>query len=76
MANDSVKELAERVGITTKDLIDKLKIIGIDMAEDDVVTEEQKLELLGFLQRQHGTSEGEKKKNITLKRKSVRTLPL
>lgn len=80
MANDSVKELAERVGVPTKRLIEQLKNIGINIKEDDEnykISEEEKLELLGFLQRHHGTTEeGKTKKTITLKRKSTSTLPL
>lgn len=80
MADDSVKDLADRVGVPPKRLIEQLKSIGINIDENDEnyqITEDQKLELLGSLQRHHGTNEDSKaKKTITLKRKSISTLPL
>ncbi|RLA05071.1 MAG: translation initiation factor IF-2, partial [Gammaproteobacteria bacterium] len=75
MAEVTVKELAELIGTDTKKLLVQLKDAGIEAAKDnDVVTDEQKSQLLGFLKKTHGETETSEPKRITLKRKQKTTL--
>ena len=77
MAEVTVKELAETIGTDVDKLALQLKEAGIDAAKaDDVVTDEQKSVLLGFLKKNHGEVETSEPKRITLKRKQKSTLKI
>jgi translation initiation factor IF-2 len=75
MAEMTVKELAGVIGTDSKKLISQLNEAGVKVAKvDDVVTDEQKGLLLGFLKKTHGEVENSEPKRITLKRKQKTTL--
>ena len=75
MAEVTVKELAKLIGTDVKLLIVQLKDAGVTVAKaDDVVTDEQKSLLLGFLKKSHGEEESSEPQRITLKRKQKTTL--
>jgi translation initiation factor IF-2 len=77
MAEVTVKELAEIVGTDVKKLVIQLKEAGVTVKKgDDVVTDEQKSLLLGFLKKSHGEEESSEPKRITLKRKQKSTLKI
>jgi translation initiation factor IF-2 len=74
MAEVTVKQLADTVGAPVERLLKQMQEAGLShQTEGDVVSEEQKQVLLGFLKRGHGESEKPAEK-ITLKRKSTGTL--
>ena len=74
MAEVTVKQLADTVGAPVERLLKQMQEAGLShKTEGDVVSEEQKQVLLGFLKRGHGESEKPAEK-ITLKRKSTGTL--
>jgi len=77
MAEVTVKELATMIGTDVKKLVEQLKESGVNVAKaDDVVTDEQKSVLLGFLKKTHGEEESSEPKRITLKRKQKSTLKI
>ncbi|MDX1605601.1 MAG: translation initiation factor IF-2, partial [Candidatus Competibacterales bacterium] len=74
MAEVTVKQFAESVGIPVDRLLAQLDEAGIEVADADTkITDEQKVDLLAHLRKSHGKKDpvkmGEPKK-ITLKRKS------
>lgn len=74
MAEVTVKQLADTVGAPVERLLKQMQEAGLShQTEGDVVSEEQKQVLLGFLKRGHGETEKPAEK-ITLKRKSTGTL--
>ncbi|MGD8782890.1 MAG: translation initiation factor IF-2 [Thioalkalispiraceae bacterium] len=79
MAEVTVKQFAEVVGISIDRLMEQLKEAGVTVADPDaMISDDEKMELLGHLRRKHG---GEDKdttagKKITLKRKSSSELKL
>ncbi len=81
MSEMKVKDLAGTVGIPAERLVEQLNEAGIAVSKpDDSITEEQKKNLLDFLQQRHGkaadTGEGRSSKKITLKRKSMSEIKL
>jgi translation initiation factor IF-2 len=73
MAEVTVKQFAEVVGISIDRLMEQLKEAGVSVADPDaMISDEEKMELLGHLRRKHGAGEGDTTagKKITLKRKS------
>ena len=74
MAEVTVKQLADTVGAPVERLLKQMQEAGLShQTEGDVVSEEQKQVLLGFLKRGHGEAAKPAEK-ITLKRKSTGTL--
>jgi translation initiation factor IF-2 len=74
MTEVTVKQLAETVGAPIDRLLKQMQEAGLpQMSEDEAVSDEQKQELLTFLQHSHGESTAAPRK-ITLKRKSMSTL--
>jgi translation initiation factor IF-2 len=74
MAEVTVKQLADTVGAPVERLLKQMQEAGLShKAEGDVVSEEQKQVLLGFLKGAHGEAAKPAEK-ITLKRKSTGTL--
>lgn len=74
MAEVTVKQLADTVGAPVERLLKQMQEAGLShKAEGDVVSEEQKQVLLGFLKGAHGEAAKPTEK-ITLKRKSTGTL--
>ncbi|PHS69673.1 MAG: translation initiation factor IF-2 [Methylophaga sp.] len=80
MSDIKVKDLAETVGIAEDRLIEQLNDAGVLVKKaDDMVTEEQKQDLLSFLQERHGKDDAgtiSAPKKITLKRKSTSEIKL
>lgn len=74
MADVTVKQLADTVGAPPDRVLKQMREAGLPhLAEDELVSEEQKQTLLAYLKRSHGEKEGAPKR-ITLKRKSTGTL--
>ena len=74
MAKVTVKQLAETVKVPVDRLLKQMQEAGLShSADDDVVAEEEKQQLLAHLQKFRGDSQDPKKK-ITLKRKSTGTI--
>ncbi len=74
MAKVTVKQLAETVKVPVDRLLKQMQEAGLShSADDDVVAEEEKQQLLAYLQKFRGDSQDAKKK-ITLKRKSTGTI--
>src|SRR5690554_4703833 len=80
MSDMKVKDLADTVGITPERLVDQLNEAGIKVSQpDDLIAEEQKQNLLQFLQQRHGklaVDTDTSLKKITLKRKSISEIKL
>ncbi|MCG8612937.1 MAG: translation initiation factor IF-2 [Pseudomonadales bacterium] len=74
MAEVTVKQLAEDVGAPVDRLLKQIQDAGLaTKKENDIVTDDEKQQLLAFLKKSHGDSNSEPKK-ITLKRKTTTTL--
>ncbi|NOX50620.1 MAG: translation initiation factor IF-2 [Gammaproteobacteria bacterium] len=74
MADVSVKQLAETVGAPVDRLLKQMQDAGLThKSEDEMVSEDERQTLLGFLKQSHGES-AEAPKKITLKRRSTATL--
>ncbi|MBK1717513.1 translation initiation factor IF-2 [Thiocystis violacea] len=78
MSEVTVKQLASTVGIPVERLLTQLNEAGISASgADATLTEQEKLQLLGYLRRSHGKEEDESAaapSQVTLKRKSVSEL--
>lgn len=74
MAEVTVKQLADVVGIPVDKLLTQMRDAGLPHENpDDAVNSDQKQALLGHLKKSHGESGGEAKK-VTLRRKRLSTL--
>ncbi|MHA7917570.1 translation initiation factor IF-2 [Alloalcanivorax xenomutans] len=74
MAETTVKSLAEVVKIPVDTLLSQMKDAGLPHTDaGDVVSDEQKQQLLAHLRKSHGAQDAEPKK-ITLKRRSTSTI--
>ncbi len=74
MAEVTVKQLAEDIGAPVDRLLQQMEDAGLKSRQlGDVVTDEEKHELLAYLKKSHGESAAEPKR-ITLKRKTTTTL--
>ncbi|MDH5446403.1 MAG: translation initiation factor IF-2 [Gammaproteobacteria bacterium] len=75
MAEVTVRQFAEVVGISIDRLLDQLKEAGVEISDADAtISESEKVELLGFLRRKHGAGERSEPKKITLSRKKTSEL--
>ncbi|EXJ16622.1 translation initiation factor IF-2 [Imhoffiella purpurea] len=78
MSEVTVKQLASTVGIPVERLLTQLNEAGISASgADSKLTEQEKLQLLGYLRRSHGKDEEDAAaapNQVTLKRKSVSEL--
>ncbi len=78
MSEVTVKQLASTVGIPVERLLTQLSEAGIRASgADSTLTEQEKLQLLGYLRRSHGKGGGEggaDPSQVTLKRKSMSEL--
>ena len=74
MAETTVKKLADIVGTPVEKLLSQMKDAGLPHGDaSEVVSDEQKQQLLAHLRKSHGAADTEAKK-ITLKRKSTSTI--
>ncbi len=77
MPEVTVKQFAEVVGISVDRLLEQLKEAGVSVSgADATISDEEKMELLGFLRNKHASEEKAtaEPKKITLKRKSTSEL--
>ena len=75
MAEVTVRQFAEVVGISIDRLLDQLKEAGVEVNDADAtISESEKMELLGFLRRKHGAADRTEPKKITLSRKKTSEL--
>lgn len=78
MSEVTVNQLAGTVGIPVERLLTQLHEAGISAADGEArLTEQEKVQLLGYLRRSHGRAEGDAgtaPSRVTLKRKSVSEL--
>ncbi len=77
MAEVTVKQFADVVGIPVARLLEQLKEAGITFSDvDTIIGDKDKTELLGYLRGKHGSAQSEtgEPKKITLKRKSTSEL--
>ena len=74
MAETTVKKLADIVGTPVEKLLSQMKDAGLPHGDaSEVVSDEQKQQLLAHLRKSHGAADTEARK-ITLKRKSTSTI--
>lgn len=72
MAEITIKSFAEQIGIPQDKLLQQLVAAGIEgKKSSDVLSDDEKLTLLGFLRTHHGAGEGLTTRKITLKQKST-----
>lgn len=75
MAEVTVRQFAEVVGISIDRLLEQLKEAGVGINDADaMISESEKMELLGFLRRKHGAGERTEPKKVTLNRKKTSEL--
>ncbi|QKT02565.1 translation initiation factor IF-2 [Ectothiorhodospiraceae bacterium 2226] len=78
MSEVSVKQFADVVGIPVDRLLVQLKEAGLPVKDADTpITDKEKVELLGYLQRKHGSEEASTlaaPRRVTLKRKTTSEL--
>ncbi|MDH5180975.1 MAG: translation initiation factor IF-2 [Gammaproteobacteria bacterium] len=75
MAEVTVRQFAEVVGISIERLLEQLKEAGVSVDDADAtISETEKEELLGFLRRKHGVAERAEPRKVTLSRKSTSEL--
>ncbi|MEM7220887.1 MAG: translation initiation factor IF-2 [Pseudomonadota bacterium] len=75
MSEQTVKQLAETVGVPVERLLGQMKAAGLPQGlEDDVVSDDEKQTLLAYLQKSNGEAKESAPKKITLKRKQTGTL--
>ena len=72
MPEVTVSQFADVVGVSVDRLMVQLQEAGFkDKSATDMITDEEKTELLTFLRRKHGKNESAEPKKITLKRKTL-----
>src|SRR3990172_954686 len=72
MPEVTIKQYASTINIPIDRLLEQLNDAGIrGKSPDDLISDAEKAELLGFLRRKHGKDEKSEPKKITLRRKSL-----
>jgi translation initiation factor IF-2 len=72
MPEVTIRQFADVVGVSVDRLLEQLQQAGLpDKSADDMISDAEKVELLGFLRRKHGKNDGSEPRKITLRRKSV-----
>jgi translation initiation factor IF-2 len=72
MPDVTVSQFAEVVGISAERLLKQLQEAGYEGKQvDDVITDDEKTELLTYLRRKHGKDASAEPRKITLKRKTL-----
>ena len=75
MPDTTVDEFAKDVGASVSRIQEQLIEAGLPSKNaNDVITDEEKKELLSFLRKKHGKDEGEGPRKITLRRKTISEL--
>jgi len=68
MAHETVENLAKEIGTDVDRLVAQFEQAGIQKGKEDSVSDDEKAELLAFLNKRHGGT-GAEPKRMTLKRK-------
>jgi len=72
MPDATVSQYAEVIGIPVDRLLEQLQEAGLsDKSPSDLISDNEKSELLGFLRRKHGKNDSSEPRKITLKRKTI-----
>ncbi|MHB1951748.1 MAG: translation initiation factor IF-2 [Acidiferrobacteraceae bacterium] len=72
MSETTIKSFADQIGVPSDKLLKQLIAAGIEgKHSEDVLSDEEKMQLLGFLRTHHGTAAAERGRKITLKQKST-----
>ena len=72
MPNVTVKQYADVIGIPVERLLEQLQEAGLpERSSEDMINDNEKSELLGYLRRKHGKNATSEPRKITLRRKSV-----
>ncbi|MBI2969854.1 MAG: translation initiation factor IF-2 [Gammaproteobacteria bacterium] len=72
MPEVTVRQYADVIGVSVDRLLEQLQQAGLtEKSADDMISDNEKSELLGFLRRKRGKDESSEPRKITLKRKSV-----
>ncbi|QIA64150.1 translation initiation factor IF-2 [Vibrio astriarenae] len=75
MTEVTVKALSEEIGTPVERLVEQLADAGMKKADTDIVTEDEKQQLLSHLKKEHGDTSGESEPTrLTLQRKTRSTL--
>ena len=75
MPEVTISEFATDVGVSVERIQEQLVEAGLpNKKADEVITESEKSELLGFLRKKHGKDENSEPRKITLRRKTVSEL--
>ncbi len=78
MSDKTVRQLAEIVKIPLERLLEQLQEAGLSVrAGDDVITEDEKMQLLSSLRKRHGKSDGDvatAPRRVTLERRKVMSI--
>ncbi|MBL0711436.1 MAG: translation initiation factor IF-2 [Colwellia sp.] len=76
MADITVTELAKEIGTPVERLVSQLADSGVKKSATDVVSQDEKESLLGYLKKQHGDDSAAKPSKLTLNRKTKSTLTM
>ena len=76
MADITVAELAKEIGTPVERLVSQLADSGVLKSTTDVISQDEKESLLGYLKKQHGDESEAKPNKLTLNRKTKSTLTM
>tara|TARA_R110001592_G_scaffold3350_4_gene18711 strand:+ start:4525 stop:7203 length:2679 start_codon:yes stop_codon:yes gene_type:complete len=76
MADITVAELAKEIGTPVERLVSQLADSGVLKSTTDVISQDEKESLLGYLKKQHGDDSEAKPNKLTLNRKTKSTLTM
>ena len=76
MADITVAELAKEIGTPVERLVSQLADSGVSKSATDVISQDEKENLLGYLKKQHGDDSSAKPSKLTLNRKTKSTLTM
>ena len=76
MADITVAELAKEIGTPVERLVSQLADSGVSKSATDVISQDEKESLLGYLKKQHGDDSAAKPSKLTLNRKTKSTLTM
>ena len=76
MADITVAELAKEIGTPVERLVSQLADSGVSKSVSDVISQDEKEALLGYLKKQHGDDSESKPSKLTLNRKTKSTLTM
>jgi translation initiation factor IF-2 len=72
MPEVTVKQYADVIGVPVERLLVQLQEAGLaEKSPEDMINDDEKSELLGYLRRKHGKNDSSEPRKITLRRKSV-----